>query len=99
MYGIAVGKLLFSSSFLTTWYEDILKFKLSYHIIIMIRILIILLISSFSLSADQYDSRLEKLFDKLLQTEDENEINKITISIWDIWHETNDPKISADFFR
>ena len=65
----------------------------------MIRILIILLFFSFSLSADQYDLRLEKLFDQLLQTDDENKIDKITISIWDIWLETNDPKINADFFR
>ena len=54
----------------------------------MLRILIIIMFFCLSVKADQYDQRLEILFSQLLITE-----------IWDIWHETNDPKINADFFR
>ena len=65
----------------------------------MFRILIIFIIFCFQIQADQYDSRLDKLFDKLLHTSDDEEIKSITINIWDIWHETNDPTLNADFFR
>tara|TARA_Y100000590_G_scaffold191872_2_gene218231 strand:- start:1783 stop:2319 length:537 start_codon:yes stop_codon:yes gene_type:complete len=65
----------------------------------MFRILIIFLLFSFSIKADQYDKRLKNLFDQLLITEDEKKIGHITLDIWDIWHETNDPKINADFFK
>jgi len=65
----------------------------------MFKILIILLFFSLSLKADQYDLRLEELFNQLLIVEDEKEINRIAINIWDIWHETNDTKITSDFVR
>ena len=63
------------------------------------RTLIIFLLFSFSLKADQNDSRLDNLFQLLLETDSEITINNITSNIWDIWYETNDPKIEADFYR
>ena len=63
------------------------------------RTLIIFLLFSFSLKADQNDSRLDNLFKLLLETDSEITINNITSNIWDIWYETNDPKIEADFYR
>ena len=65
----------------------------------MFRILFIFIIICLPIKADQYDSRLEHLFNQLLYEDDEKKINTITLNIWDIWHETNDPKINADFFR
>ena len=65
----------------------------------MFKILIIILFICFPLNADQKDLRLEKLFDELKQANIEREIDRITIDIWDIWHETNDPKINYDFFK
>ena len=52
-----------------------------------------------SLKADQNDARLEDLFEILSTTESDVQINEVTSSIWDIWHETNDPLIEADFYR
>ena len=65
----------------------------------MFRILLILILFTFPIKADQNDLRLEILFKKLLETSDENEINNITVNIWDIWYETNDPNINHDFYR
>jgi len=64
-----------------------------------IRILIIFLLFYLPVQADQYDIRLEQLFNKLLETDNEEEINRITLNIWDIWHETKDSKIKTDFYR
>ena len=61
--------------------------------------LIISLLFVFSVNADQNDERLEGLFEILSKTESDIQINKVTSSIWDIWHETNDPSIDADFYR
>ena len=63
------------------------------------RTLIVFLLFSCSLKADQNDARLEDLFDILSKTESEDQINQVISSIWDIWHETNDPSIEADFYR
>ena len=63
------------------------------------RTLIICLLFTSSLKADQNDSRLDDLFKLLLETDNDIVISEITSSIWDIWYETNDPKIEADFFR
>ena len=63
------------------------------------RTLTVFLFFAFSLNADQNDSRLDNLFNLLLETDNEITINKITSNIWDIWYETNDPKIEADFYR
>ena len=65
----------------------------------LVRTLIFFLLFSCSLKADQNDARLEDLFKILSKTESDVQINEVTSSIWDIWHETNDPKINADFFR
>ena len=63
------------------------------------RTLIVFLLFAFSIKADQNDARLENLFDILSKTESNIQINEVTSSIWDIWHETNDPSIEADFYR
>ena len=61
--------------------------------------LLIYLFFSLPVKSDQFDSRLPNLFDKLYLSENNNEIENIKKEIWDIWHETNDIKIEADFFR
>jgi len=63
------------------------------------RTLIVFLLFSYSLKADQNDARLEDLFDILSTTESDVQINEVTSNIWDIWYETNDPSIEADFYR
>ena len=64
----------------------------------LVRILFFLFFA-FSLQADQKDTRLESLFEILSKTENNIQINEVTSKIWDIWHETNDPSIEADFYR
>ena len=63
------------------------------------RTLIVFLLFAFSIKADQNDARLENLFEILSKTESDIQINEVTSSIWDIWHETNDPSIEEDFYR
>ena len=63
------------------------------------RTLIVFLLFSCSLKADQNDARLEDLFEILSKTESDIQINEVTSNIWDIWYETNDPLIEADFYR
>ena len=63
------------------------------------RTLIVFLLFTCSLKADQNDARLEDLFEILSTTESDVQINEVTSSIWDIWYETNDPLIEADFYR
>ena len=63
------------------------------------RTLIVFLLFASSLKADQNDARLEDLFEILSTTESDVQINEVTSSIWDIWYETNDPSIEADFYR
>jgi len=65
----------------------------------LVRTLIFFLLIAFSLKADQNDTRLEYLFEILSETENNIQINEVTSKIWDIWHETNDPSIEADFYR
>ena len=65
----------------------------------LIKICILILLMSFPVRGDQFDSRLPSLFDQLYFLEDTQEINGVTKKIWDIWHETNDIKIEADFYR
>ena len=65
----------------------------------LVRTLIVFLLFSCSLKADQNDARLEDLFDILSTTESDVQINEVTSNIWDIWYETNDPLIEADFYR
>ena len=49
------------------------------------------------LLADQNDKRLNILFDKLIVTENQQEIRKLTNQIWNIWNEIDDPKITRAF--
>ena len=65
-----------------------------YKICIYIFLFIIISAKSF---ADQNDKRLNYLFNKLIITENQQEINKVTNQIWNIWHEIDDPKITRDF--
>ena len=65
----------------------------------LVRTLFFFLLFTFSLKADQNDTRLEYLFGILSKTENNLQINEVTSRIWDIWHETNDPSIEADFYR
>ena len=65
----------------------------------LVRTLIFFLLIAFSLKADQNDTRLEYLFEILSETENNIQINEVTSRIWDIWHETNDPSIEADFYQ
>ena len=65
----------------------------------LVRTLIVFLLFACSLKADQNDARLENLFEILSKTESDIQINEVTSSIWDIWYETNDPSIEADFYR
>ena len=65
----------------------------------LVRTLIVFLFFAHSLKADQNDARLEDLFEILSKTESDVQINEVTSNIWDIWYETNDPSIEADFYR
>ena len=51
------------------------------------RTLIVFLLFAFSIKADQNDARLENLFEILSKTESDIQINEVTSSIWDIWHQ------------
>ncbi len=62
--------------------------------IIILLFIIFLSAQSF---ADQNDKRLNRLFDKLIVTEDQLEIEKLTQQIWKIWHEIDDPKMTRTF--
>ena len=62
--------------------------------IIILLFIIFLSAQSF---ADQNDKRLNRIFDKLIVTEDQLEIEKLTQQIWKIWHEIDDPKMTRAF--
>ena len=67
---------------------------------IMFRQIILLLFFIFLSSqsfADQNNKRLNRLFDKLIVTEDQLEIEKLTQEIWKIWHEIDDPRMTRAF--
>ena len=64
-----------------------------------VNIFIIIFFISLPVKSDQFDSRLPNLFDKLYFSENDQKINIITKKIWDIWNETNNIKIDADFYR
>ena len=65
-----------------------------YKIFIYIFLFTVISVKSF---ADQNDKRLNYLFNKLIITENQQEIIKVTNQIWNIWHEIDDPKITRDF--
>jgi tetratricopeptide (TPR) repeat protein len=74
--------------------RDLLSWMIMFRHIILFLFLIFL--SSQSL-ADQNDKRLNHLFDKLIVTEDQLEIEKLTQQIWKIWHEIDDPRMTRAF--
>ena len=77
----------------------IIKLRLILRLMKLINICIFVFFISLSAKSDQFDFRLPNLFDKLFYSEDAKEINQIISQIWDIWHETNDINIEADFYR
>ena len=52
----------------------------------------------FSL-ADQNDPRLNNLFEKLYETENQEEIRGLISDIWNIWYEVEDPKVIEYFTK
>ena len=56
----------------------------------------LLLASKISL-ADQNDPRLNNLFKKLNETENQDEIRDLISDIWNIWYEVDDPKVIEYF--
>ena len=67
---------------------------------IIFKILIIsisLLFASKIALADQNDPRLNNLFKKLNETENQDEIRDLISDIWNIWYEVDDPKVIEYF--
>ena len=56
-----------------------------------------LLFSSKIALADQNDPRLNNLFKKLNETENQDEIRNLISDIWNIWYEVDDPKVIEYF--
>ena len=63
----------------------------------ILSIAIFLFITSTTVSADQNDPRLNNLFKKLNETENQKEISDLIKDIWDIWYEVDDPKVIEYF--
>ena len=67
---------------------------------VIFKILIVsisLLFASKIALADQNDPRLNNLFKKLNETEDQDEIKDLISDIWNIWYEVDDPKVIEYF--
>ena len=67
---------------------------------VIFKILIIsisLLFASKIALADQNDQRLNNLFKKLNETENQDEIRDLISDIWNIWYEVDDPKVIEYF--
>lgn len=56
-----------------------------------------LLFASKVALADQNDPRLNNLFKKLNETENQDEIRDLISDIWNIWYEVDDPKVIEYF--
>ena len=56
-----------------------------------------LLFASKIALADQNDQRLNNLFKKLNETENQDEIRDLISDIWNIWYEVDDPKVIEYF--
>ena len=63
----------------------------------ILSIAIFLFITSTAVSADQNDPRLNNLFKKLNETENQKEISDLIKDIWNIWYEVDDPKVIEYF--
>ena len=67
---------------------------------VIFKILIVsisLLFASKLALADQNDPRLNNLFKKLNETENQDEIRDLISDIWNIWYEVDDPKVIEYF--
>ena len=67
---------------------------------VIVKILIVsisLLFASKIALADQNDPRLNNLFKKLNETENQDEIRDLISDIWNIWYEVDDPKVIEYF--
>ena len=67
---------------------------------VIFKILIVsisLLFASKIALADQNDPRLNNLFKKLNETENQDEIRDLISDIWKIWYEVDDPKVIEYF--
>ncbi len=67
---------------------------------VIFKILIVsisLLFASKIALADQNDPRLNNLFKKLNETENQDEIRDLISDIWNIWYEVDDPKVVEYF--
>ena len=67
---------------------------------VIFKILIVsisLLFASKIALADQNDPRLNNLFKKLNETENQDEIRDLISDIWNIWYEIDDPKVIEYF--
>ena len=74
------------------------KNHLNMRVIFKILIIIIsLLFASKIALADQNDPRLNNLFKKLNETENQDEIRDLISDIWNIWYEVDDPKVIEYF--
>ena len=74
------------------------KNHLNMRVIFKILILSIsLLFASKIALADQNDPRLNNLFKKLNETENQDEIRDLISDIWNIWYEVDDPKVIEYF--
>ena len=62
----------------------------------IIIILSLLFISNIA-TADQNDPRLDYLFERLYETENQQEIRSLISDIWNIWYEVDDPKVIEYF--
>ena len=65
----------------------------------MFRVISIIIFYSYyyQLKADQNDPRLNNLFKKLNETENQEEISDLIKDIWNIWYEVDDPKVIEYF--
>ena len=62
----------------------------------IIIILSLLFVSNIA-TADQNDPRLDYLFERLYETENQQEIRSLISDIWNIWYEVDDPKVIEYF--
>ena len=74
------------------------KNHLNMRVIFKILIVSISLLFSSKISlADQNDPRINNLFKKLNETENQDEIRDLISDIWNIWYEVDDPKVIEYF--
>ena len=78
--------------------ETYLKNHLNMRVMFKIFIISIsILFASKIAIADQNDPRLNNLFKKLNETENQDEIRDLISDIWNIWYEVDDPKVIEYF--